>query len=210
MNVLFRVFFVFWGQPSHQEAQAQILPNAVSCSIWTRRTAKHADWAWQLSKAGLQGLFKAKICTVSGWKRQFDKWYSADCKRGQRKGATSKSVKNRQKVSRQTSTLFDNFRAGPKHQNPLKVSKYFSTLFRQFSRSTNFPAPFGNPRGTRLWNSPPPPPKRCKQPGLKHAGLETQKLHSHYHRGRWPTSVKISYYLELEVPMRPLSRFLVG
>ena len=57
-------------------------------------------------------------------------WKSADCKRGRRKGATSKivkkcqkyfrhfsrrakNVKNRQKVSKSFSTLFDNFRAAP-------------------------------------------------------------------------------------------------
>ena len=38
---------------------------------------------------------------------------SADCKRGRRKGATSKNVKNRQKVSKSFSTLFDTFRAAP-------------------------------------------------------------------------------------------------
>ena len=38
---------------------------------------------------------------------------SADCKRGRRKGATSNNVKNRQKVSKSFSTLFDNFRAAP-------------------------------------------------------------------------------------------------
>ena len=38
-----------------------------------------------------------------------DRLLSADCKRGRRKGATSKNVKNRQKVSKSFSTLFDNF-----------------------------------------------------------------------------------------------------
>ena len=37
---------------------------------------------------------------------------SAARKRGQRKGATSKNLKNRQKVSKIFSTLFDIFRAG--------------------------------------------------------------------------------------------------
>ena len=54
---------------------------------------------------------------------------SADCKRGRRKGATSKNVKNRQKVSKNFSTLLDNFRAGKKRQ---KTSKRFSTLFDNF------------------------------------------------------------------------------
>ena len=48
---------------------------------------------------------------------------SADCKRGRRKGATSKNVKNRQKVSKSFSTLFDNFRAGQKSQKSSKSVK---------------------------------------------------------------------------------------
>ena len=48
--------------------------------------------------------------------------HSADRKRGQRQGATSKSVENHQKVSRQLSTCFDSCRAG------LKTSKIFTSL----------------------------------------------------------------------------------
>ena len=55
---------------------------------------------------------------------------SADCKRGRRKGATSKNVKNRQKVSKSFSTLFDNFRAG---QKTSKIVKKCQKVFRQFS-----------------------------------------------------------------------------
>ena len=58
---------------------------------------------------------------------------SADCKRGRRKGATSKNVKNRQKVSKSFSTLFDNFRAGQKTSKIVKkcqkVFRHFSTIF---------------------------------------------------------------------------------
>ena len=66
---------------------------------------------------------------------------SADCKRGRRKGATSKNVNNRQKVSKSFSTLFDNFRAGQKRQKSSKSVKKFFDTFRQFSRGTFFPAP---------------------------------------------------------------------
>ena len=45
---------------------------------------------------------------------------SADRKRGRRKGAKSKNVKNRQKVSKSFSTLFDNFRAGQKNSKIVK------------------------------------------------------------------------------------------
>ena len=65
---------------------------------------------------------------------------SADRKRDRRKGATSKNVKNRQKVSKIISTLFDNFRAGPKTS---KIIKECQNNFRQFSRGTTFPAPWG-------------------------------------------------------------------
>ena len=58
---------------------------------------------------------------------------SAYCKRGRRKGATSKNVKNRQKVSKSFSTLFDNFRAG---QKTSKIIKNRQKVFRHFS--TNF------------------------------------------------------------------------
>ena len=58
---------------------------------------------------------------------------SADCKRGRRKGATSKKVKNRQKcqkVFRHFSTIFAQ---GKKRQNSSqKASKSFSTLFDNF------------------------------------------------------------------------------
>ena len=98
---------------------------------------------------------------------------SADCKRGRRKGATLKNVKNRQKVSKSFSILFDNFRAGQKTSKIVKklqnCFRHFSTIFaqgkkrrkstknfktvfdtfRQFSRGTILPAPFGG-----FWNHP--------------------------------------------------------
>ena len=88
---------------------------------------------------------------------------SADCKRGRRKGATSKNVKNRQKVSKSFSTIFaqgkkrqkssksvkkffDTFRqfsrrAKKRQKSSKSVKKFFNT-FRQFSRGPFFPAPF--------------------------------------------------------------------
>ena len=70
---------------------------------------------------------------------------SADFKRGRRKGATSKNVKNRQKVSKSFSTLFDNFRAGQKTSKIVKkcqkVFRHFSTIFARHL----FSGPFCNP-----------------------------------------------------------------
>ena len=68
---------------------------------------------------------------------------SADCKRGRRKGATSKNVKivkKCQKVFRHFSTLFAQ---GKKRQKSSKNVKKFFDTFRQISRGTIFPAPFG-------------------------------------------------------------------
>ena len=68
---------------------------------------------------------------------------SADCKRGRRKGATSKNVKNRQKASKSFRHFSTIFAQGKKRQkSPKSVKKCFDT-FRQFSRGTIFPAPFG-------------------------------------------------------------------
>ena len=55
---------------------------------------------------------------------------SADCKRGRRKGATSKNIKNHRKVSKSFATLFDNFRAG---QKTSKIVKKYQKNFRHFS-----------------------------------------------------------------------------
>ena len=64
--------------------------------------------------------------------------------KGRRKGAMSKNVKNRQKVSKSFSTLFDNFRAGQKTSKIVKkCHKNIFDTFGQFSRGTSFPAPFG-------------------------------------------------------------------
>ena len=67
---------------------------------------------------------------------------SADCKRGRRKGAMSKIVKNRQKVSKSFSTFFDNFRAGQKSPKIVKkrqkVFRHFSTIFARH----HFSGPF--------------------------------------------------------------------
>ena len=74
-----------------------------------------------------------------------DRFCSADCKRGRRKGATSKNVKNRQKVSKSFSTLFDNFCAG---QKPSKIVKKCQKVFRHFSTIFArhlFSGPFCNP-----------------------------------------------------------------
>ena len=74
---------------------------------------------------------------------------SADCKRGRRKGATSKNIKNRQKVSKSFSTLFDNFRAGQKTSKIVKkcqkVFRHFSTIFARHL----FSGPFCNPLTVR-------------------------------------------------------------
>ena len=69
----------------------------------------------------------------------------ADCKRGRRKEATSKKIKNRQKASKSFSTLFDNFRAGQKTSKIVKkcqkVFRHFPTIFARHL----FSGPFCNP-----------------------------------------------------------------
>ena len=83
---------------------------------------------------------------------------SADCKRGRRKGATSKNVKNRQKLSKSFSTLFDNFRAGQKTPKIVKkcqkVFRHFSTIFARHL----FSGPFCNPLKKSKITHPPPCP----------------------------------------------------
>ena len=60
-------------------------------------------------------------------------------KRGQRKGATSKNIKNRQKVSKIFSTLFDIFHAGQKKSKIVKkCQKYFLTCFDNFRAAPVF------------------------------------------------------------------------
>ena len=61
---------------------------------------------------------------------------SADCKRGRRKGATSKNVKKPQKVFRHFSKIF--LRRAKNVKNRQKVSKSFSTLFDNFRAAPFF------------------------------------------------------------------------
>ena len=68
---------------------------------------------------------------------------SADCKRGWRKGATSKNVKNRQKVSKYFRHFSTIFAQGKKRQKSSKSVKNIFDTFRQFSHGTRFQAPFG-------------------------------------------------------------------
>ena len=58
---------------------------------------------------------------------------------GLQKGPAERGhVKNRQKVSKSFSTLFDIFRAGQKTSKIVKKNKMFFDTFRQFSRGTFF------------------------------------------------------------------------
>ena len=88
-----------------------------------------------------------------------DKRGSADCKRGRRKGATSKIVKKCQNVFRHFSTI--NVKRAKNVKKCQKVSKSFSTLFARHL----FSGPFCNPlRGQKedksghsgtIWETPP-------------------------------------------------------
>ena len=80
--------------------------------------------------------------------RVFQRFFQWTAKGAGGKGPRQKNVKNRQKVSKIYSTLFDIFRSGQKNvKKRQKTSKYFSTLFDNFrggiSRGTIFPAPLG-------------------------------------------------------------------
>ena len=73
--------------------------------------------------------------------------YLSGPQRGQRKGATSKNIKNHQKVSKIFSRLFDIFRAGQKNvKRRRKVSKMFSTFFDNFRAAPVFRPLLGPPR----------------------------------------------------------------
>ena len=96
-------------------------------------------------------------------------WLSVDHKRGQRKGATSKDVRNRRRVSNILSALFDMFRAGQKTsiivgkwqkyfrlfragQKRSKIVRKCQKYFRHFS-TTFAPAPVLRPllQGSEIW-----------------------------------------------------------
>ena len=59
------------------------------------------------------------------------------------RGRVKKNVKNRQKVSKIFSTLFDIFRAGQKASKIVKKCQKSCRHFLRFSRCTRFPASFG-------------------------------------------------------------------
>ena len=81
---------------------------------------------------------------------------------GLQKGPAERGhVKNRQKVSKSFSTLFDNFRAGQKTSKIVKkcqkVSRHFSTIFAQ---GKFFPAPSGE---LRFYPGQTPESLRCEK-----------------------------------------------
>ena len=116
--------------------------------VWVLPGRKLGPWS------GFPFLYRFTVPLNSGgsnspWSEfwsEFFLFYSADRKRGQRKGATSKNVKNLQKMSKIFSTVFDIFRAGQENSKIVKKCKNIFDTFRQISRGTSFPAPFG-----RLW-----------------------------------------------------------
>ena len=85
-------------------------------------------------------FFRSRFLRLENARKISSLLKSADCKRGRRKGATSK------KTSKSVKKFFDTFRqfsCGPKKvKNRQKCQKVFDT-FRQFPRGTIFPAPFG-------------------------------------------------------------------
>ena len=82
--------------------------------------------------AGLPSLACLKSVDPKHVLVRLRKTHSADRNRGQRKGATSKNIKNRQTVSRQMSTFFDTFAKklaqgmNVKNSVPQKAIKNFS------------------------------------------------------------------------------------
>ena len=111
-----------------------------------KKSEKSLNELKSLRKVCSSQLFtRLRLCRPRGTRTHFETFLSADCKRGRRKGATSKNVKNRQKVSKSFSTLFDNFRAGQKTSKIVKkcqkVFRHFSTIFARHL----FSGPFCNP-----------------------------------------------------------------
>ena len=112
-------------------------------------------------KKSLWRIKRVKSRSSRNFVTQKSSFFSADRKRGQRKGATSKNIKNRQKVSKIFSTLFDIFRAGQKTSKIVKKcqKKDFLDTFRQFffRAGHQFSGPFGGAlifdSGYSLWGS---------------------------------------------------------
>ena len=108
------------------------------CAGWGKQTAQPAHQ--HLKKRHHSTWLSHWTCEASGpsqhsWYKHAPNpnHYSADRKNGQRKGATSKNIKNCQKVSKIFSTPFDIFRAGQtKGKHRQKVSRSFSTFFDNF------------------------------------------------------------------------------
>ena len=115
-----------------------------SLSTHTPYMLRKAGMLWTSHRRHLGSLGpKLQMIRARVWGNKL--FHSADCKRGRRKGATSKNVKNRQKVSKSFSTLFDSFRAGQKTSKIVKkcqkVFRHFSTIFARHL----FSGPFCNP-----------------------------------------------------------------
>ena len=144
--------------------------------------------------------------------------WSADCKRGRRKGATSKNVKNRQKESKSFSTLFDNFRAGQKTSKIVrkcqKVFRHFSTIFARHL----FSGPFCNPLnwdfpflgimpglyGMENGQKPEMGKKNGKPNGKEASAGRGQKMAQNWEfRGSFPFSSIFERFLAILAPVHP-------
>ena len=90
--------------------------------------------------------------------------YISGLQKGPAERGHVKKVKNREKVSKSFSTLFDNFRAGQKTSKIVekcqKVFRHFSTIF---ARGTFFPGPFWGAPNTGV-SRPPEPQNPLKAP----------------------------------------------
>ena len=113
------------------------------------RANRYARIALRIARATKGGMSAEQSCPPQVFKTRnvSEKNFSpclasADCKRGRRKGATSKNVKSLQKASKRFSTLFDNFRAGQKTSKIVKkrqkVFRHFATVFARHHFSGRF------------------------------------------------------------------------
>ena len=126
-----RVRVKFDQNEGHEKAtkKHEKRPNTVFLSRWGPRKSQPPFWKPTL----LANPEHGKVIPTTE---------SADCKRGRRKGATSKNVKNRQKVSkifRHFSTIFA--QGEKKVKNRQRVSKSFSTIFARHHFLASFRGP---------------------------------------------------------------------
>ena len=110
--------------------------------LWCWNSPDPRPWKWEFSVKQIPFFYKGTHARWGFFDRKLPfpaAFVISGLQKGRRKGATSKNVRNRQKVSKSFSTLSTNFRAGQKTSKIVKkrqkVFRHFSTIYarRHFS-----------------------------------------------------------------------------